>query len=167
MRLLAGELRSVAPKGTLTAGPTAWELTLDKPGRKTFEVRVAETGRYALFTQHLPEEFRLTFTTTAGVELTASATKEYAASHTHDDTVTSVGIRAEGAVDGDKLNGWLGPLLREQGTDISRFGDERVSVQAESPRVVCGQHTAGDGRRCGDAHMGLPGQGTGWNVSRR
>jgi G3E family GTPase len=40
--------------------------------------------------------------------------------HQHDVTVTSVGIDLEGDVDGDRLNEWLGGLLRTRGADIFR-----------------------------------------------
>jgi G3E family GTPase len=40
--------------------------------------------------------------------------------HQHDVTVTSVGIDLEGDVDGDRLNKWLGGLLRTRGADIFR-----------------------------------------------
>jgi G3E family GTPase len=40
--------------------------------------------------------------------------------HMHDQSVTSVGIEVEGALDIEKLNGWLGMLLGEKGTDIYR-----------------------------------------------
>jgi G3E family GTPase len=40
--------------------------------------------------------------------------------HQHDVTVTSVGIALEGEIDGDRLNTWLGGLLRTRGADIFR-----------------------------------------------
>jgi G3E family GTPase len=40
--------------------------------------------------------------------------------HQHDVTVTSVGIDLEGEIDGDRLNTWLGGLLRTRGADIFR-----------------------------------------------
>lgn len=40
--------------------------------------------------------------------------------HEHDSTVTSVGIEAEGALDGAKLNEWLSTLLMEKGNDLFR-----------------------------------------------
>jgi G3E family GTPase len=40
--------------------------------------------------------------------------------HQHDVTVTSVGIDLEGEIDGDRLNSWLGGLLRTRGADIFR-----------------------------------------------
>lgn len=41
--------------------------------------------------------------------------------HLHDQSITSVGIEADGAVDLEKINDWLGWLLREKGVDIFRM----------------------------------------------
>jgi G3E family GTPase len=41
--------------------------------------------------------------------------------HQHDETVTSVAIVESGAVDGEKLNQWLGELLQTKGVDIFRM----------------------------------------------
>jgi G3E family GTPase len=41
--------------------------------------------------------------------------------HEHDSSVTSVAIVESGTVDGDKLNSWLGELLKTQGSDIFRM----------------------------------------------
>jgi G3E family GTPase len=41
--------------------------------------------------------------------------------HEHDSSVTSVGVEIAGELDEDKLNGWLGKLLRESGQDIFRM----------------------------------------------
>ncbi|PSC69152.1 cobalamin biosynthesis [Micractinium conductrix] len=40
--------------------------------------------------------------------------------HTHSSDVTSVGIEAEGELDGERVQGWLSALLREKGADIFR-----------------------------------------------
>jgi len=40
--------------------------------------------------------------------------------HQHDDRVSSVGINVKGEVDQNKLNDWIGWLLREKGVDIFR-----------------------------------------------
>lgn len=42
------------------------------------------------------------------------------AEHQHDQSVTSVGIEVEGDLDINRVNDWIGRLLREQGTDIFR-----------------------------------------------
>merc|ERR1711881_829345 len=42
------------------------------------------------------------------------------AEHQHDDRVSSVGIHVKGEVDNDKLNEWIGWLLKEKGVDLFR-----------------------------------------------
>lgn len=42
------------------------------------------------------------------------------ADHQHDERVSSVGINAKGEVDQNKLNDWIGWLLKERGVDIFR-----------------------------------------------
>lgn len=119
---LFSERASVRVAGS-TLSPAETHLTLDlaHKGHKTFPVCVADAGRYALFTQHLPEEFALQLVDEGGVTKTPEAAKAFVAAHTHDDTVTSVGIHAEGAVDSERLQAWVSKLLREQGTDIFRM----------------------------------------------
>ncbi len=55
--------------------------------------------------------------------------------HEHDETVYSVALVAEGAVDGDKLNNWLGKLLQTQGPDIFRMKGI-LNIAGESDRFV-------------------------------
>ena len=51
------------------------------------------------------------------------------AEHVHDQSITSVGISESGDLDMDKMNGWLGTLLREKGVDMCAS----TSVLAHSP----------------------------------
>jgi G3E family GTPase len=95
-------------------------LQLDSAGSKRFELRAPRGGRIGLYTQHLPSEFQLQVLR-AGVVVGPSGEKEFAAGHTHDDQVTSVGIHLEGEIDGERLNKWVSQLLREKGTDIFRM----------------------------------------------
>jgi G3E family GTPase len=70
------------------------------------------------------------------------------AEHQHDLTVTSVGHRADGEVDVDKLNDWLGALLRERGVDIFRSkGILSIAGVGRPLRVPGGAHAA---RRAAD-----------------
>jgi G3E family GTPase len=55
--------------------------------------------------------------------------------HQHDETVYSVALVAEGALDGDKLNDWLGQLLQTQGPDIFRMKGI-LSIAGEDNRFV-------------------------------
>ena len=86
----------------------------------TFTVEVPSAGDYAIFTQHGPDEFAMKLLA-ADAELTTSEAHEYAHSHTHDNTVTSVGLSTDQPLDSQRVNEWLGKLLREKGVDIFRM----------------------------------------------
>jgi G3E family GTPase len=66
--------------------------------------------------------------------------------HEHDESVYSVAIVEPGAVNGNKLNDWLGELLRTQGTDIFRMKGI-LNIAGEDRRFVFqGVHMLFDGR---------------------
>ena len=156
-------------------------LRLDSPGRKSFYFDVVAPGRVGLFTQHLPEEFDLqlrnadgevfklagnfcsepacleTETDTQrikGAVVPAEAQRTWVAQHEHDNEVGSISIEIDGDADPEKLNAWLGQLLRERGVDIFRMKGF-ISVAGESRRFVFqGVHMLFDGqpdREWGDA----------------
>ena len=103
--------------GALVPQARCATLVLSAPGPRRFVVRVPARGRYALYTQHLPSEFSMALLDARGASVEPVASREFAAAHSHDDTVSSVGIHLEGAVDGEKLNSWLSTLLRDKGKD--------------------------------------------------
>ncbi|WP_407363621.1 GTP-binding protein (plasmid) [Pseudomonas luteola] len=80
---------------------------------------IPAAGYYALITEHGPEEFGLRLEQ-SGVRLEPSSQREFAASHSHDEEISSVGITLEGALSEAKVNQWLGPLLARKGQDILR-----------------------------------------------
>jgi G3E family GTPase len=55
--------------------------------------------------------------------------------HVHDETVFSVALVEKGALDGEKLNNWLGELLRTQGPDIFRMKGI-LNIAGEDDRFV-------------------------------
>ncbi|MDM9384762.1 GTP-binding protein [Chlorogloeopsis sp. ULAP01] len=55
--------------------------------------------------------------------------------HEHDETVFSVALVEQGALDGEKLNSWLGELLRTQGPDIFRMKGI-LNIDGEDDRFV-------------------------------
>ncbi|TDD37453.1 GTP-binding protein [Nonomuraea terrae] len=65
--------------------------------------------------------------------------------HQHDATVTSVGIELPGELDEERLNRWLGELLRTKGADI--FRSKGILAIADEPRryVFQGVHMLLDG----------------------
>jgi G3E family GTPase len=68
------------------------------------------------------------------------------AEHQHDATVTSVGIQADGELDIDRLNKWLGKLLAEKGTDIFRSKGILSIAGMDERYVFQGVHMLLDGQ---------------------
>ncbi|MFM8295934.1 MAG: CobW family GTP-binding protein, partial [Microcystaceae cyanobacterium] len=67
--------------------------------------------------------------------------------HEHDETVGSVALVESGAVNGEKLNQWLGELLRNQGTDIFRMKGILNIAGEECRFVFQGVHMLFDSRQ--------------------
>lgn len=66
--------------------------------------------------------------------------------HEHDETVGSVAIAQAGSLNYDKLNAWMGQLLREKGVDIFRMKGI-LNIQGEENRFVFqGVHMLFDGK---------------------
>ncbi len=110
-------------------------LQLDKPGRKSFSLRVDTPIQVGLYTQHTAEEFDLKLTNPEGIALNELAERTWVAQHEHDDEVGSIAIEREGDVDPNLLNGWLSKLLAEKGIDIFRMKGF-VSFAGEPDRFV-------------------------------
>lgn len=108
-----------SPGSFLVPGASLLALKFHRDGGH-FKLQILRAGQYALFTQHHPDEFQMTLT--RGIQTLAPLRAEaYAASHTHDQSVSSVGIVEKRPVDAKKFNNWLGELLREKGADIYRM----------------------------------------------
>jgi G3E family GTPase len=137
---------AIAPAGRIDAGATApARLKLYGAGSKRFELRAPRGGRIGLYTQHLPSEFRLQVLR-EGIAMLPSGEVEFAAGHTHDEQVTSVGIHLEGEIDAERLNRWVSQLLREKGTDIFRMKGILNIKGSPSRFVFQGVHMLFDGR---------------------
>ncbi len=121
------------------------QLVLNESGETVFNFTIQEPGYYMLFTEHHPEEFDASLRGAESV-LEPLADREYKPDHEHDEEVTSVGITLSGDLQLEKLNGWLGKLLREQGQDIFRMKGV-LSVRGWDKRFVFqGVHMLFDGR---------------------
>jgi G3E family GTPase len=146
MRFFSERTEDVSPGTELSSAPRCWNLSLEpSDGEKSFSLRIPRTGHYGLFTEHLPEELGLRVVS-RGQSLEPSFAREYAAGHTHDETVGSVGLRLEGPLDEAKLNRWLGELLREQGADIFRMKGILDVAGRDTRWVFQGVHMLVDGR---------------------
>lgn len=67
-------------------------------------------------------------------------------SHEHDETVGSVAIVESGVLNGERLNNWIGELLRNQGQDIFRMKGI-LNIEGEDHRFVFqGVHMLFDGK---------------------
>ncbi|MEO0973903.1 MAG: GTP-binding protein, partial [Pseudomonadota bacterium] len=121
-------------------------LQLDSPGRKSFFLELESAMSVGLYAQHTAEEFDLQLHDADGALLELSAERTWVAQHEHDDEVGSIAIEMDGAVDADKLNAWLGKLLRERGVDLFRMKGF-INLAGESERFVFqGVHMIFDGR---------------------
>ncbi|MDX2266496.1 MAG: GTP-binding protein [Bryobacter sp.] len=116
------------------------------PCPSNFSLEVEEAGYYALFTQHLPEEFGAVLRDAQGEEVPVLASHEFKPDHEHDEEVSSVGILEKGAIDGKRFNQWLSQLLQTKGTDIFRMKG-LVNIKGQESRYVFqGVHMLFDGR---------------------
>lgn len=138
------EPREVAPGEEIAVGGALNQLKLGS-GEEWFRIGVTEPGHYALFTEHRPEEFDAGLRGSDG-PIAPVLQHEYKPDHEHDDEVSSVGIVAEGDLDPNRLNAWIGELLREKGVDIFRMKGV-LSIKGEEQRFVFqGVHMLFDGR---------------------
>ena len=79
------------------------------------------------------------------------------AEHQHDGSVTSVGLQAEGPLVLERVNAWLGALLRDRGADIFRSkgvlcvqgSDERFCFQGVHMQLSLGSSADGAARPWG------------------
>lgn len=134
MRIFSQDSQRVRAQDGLISGRTRYQIDLTKPGTKSFPISVPEAGTYALVTQHLPTEFALSLWH-EGKIVSPSAQEEYAAGHSHDSTVSSVGIHVDEPIDRAKLETWMSRLLREKGTDIFRMKGI-LNIAGEDTRLV-------------------------------
>ncbi len=143
MLLFSDEPAAVMPGGSLIPAQNLYALQLGQ-AHNDFEIQIPASGYYALFTQHLPEEFTMTLESGETV-YEAQKAQEYAAPHEHDDSVSSVGISARGDLDPGLFENWITTLLRNKGVDIFRMKGV-VSLQGEDRRFIFqGVHMLFDG----------------------
>ena len=121
-------------------------LQLDSAGRKSFFLEVDTQMRVGLYAQHTAEEFDLQLMNAEGATIKQEVERTWVAQHEHDDEVGSIAIEMDGDVDSERLDVWLGELLRERGVDIFRMKGF-ISLAGESCRFVFqGVHMLFDGQ---------------------
>jgi G3E family GTPase len=126
--------------GSLEAGAKLHRLDMEHDSAQ-FTLNVSEPGNYAVFCEHLPEEFSLCFHGVAPV-----AERQFASPHHHDEEITSIGISDPRPLDPRKLDEWLSYLLQSQGQDIFRMKGV-LNINGEERRYVFhGVHMMFDSR---------------------
>ncbi len=119
-------------------------LAPDKEGA-TYTLKVEDSGHYALFTQHGPDEFNLRLLSN-GQAVVPIRAEEYAHSHSHDQSVTSVGITDDAPLDSKRFNKWMSTILRTKGVDIFRMKGILNFQNADTRFVFQGVHMLFDGK---------------------
>jgi len=115
-------------------------------GGTSVAIDIKQAGSYAVFTEHGAEELGLQLLSADGQLVKPAVDRQIAPDHEHDDTVSSVGIEADGELDPERLNEWLGTLLREKGQDIFRSKGVLAIAGMEERYVFQGVHMLMDGQ---------------------
>jgi G3E family GTPase len=140
----SGDATLLADGIGVVPGEALYRLPVDAQDGAETTITVVKDGHYALFTQHLPEEFDLVLTDGGEVLAPVSET-EYASPHEHDETVGSVGITMAGSLNPDRFERWMVDLLRLRGVDIFRAKGV-LSLTGDDKRFVFqGVHMLFDG----------------------
>jgi len=139
VRLYADEPVTVACGGAIPAAPVFARIAIDHAGSQ-FELKIDESGYYALFLEHAPAEFQLQLADQKPLAQRAFA------SHHHDEEIFSVGISDAHPLDPKKVNDWFSYLLQSRGADIFRMKGV-LSLKGEDRRYVFhGVHMMFDGQ---------------------
>ena len=148
IKLFSENPKEVKNEKFLNSNHTLNRLLIENKDQ-VFYFKPNTSGCYAVFTQHAPDEFNMVFEVSVdnvneakpliGIKKHNIPTSienlkminpnqinpineiEYAHSHVHDDTVTSVGIEDDSALSIQKVNEWISYLLQNKGTDIYRM----------------------------------------------
>jgi G3E family GTPase len=113
-----------------------------------YPLNVLTSGWYGFFTQHVPTEFEMKLTRADnGKRVEPVRSEAFAPGHTHDATVSSVGIVEERPVDPRKLNQWISAILREKGVDIFRMKGILHLKGLEQRFIFQGVHMLFDGKK--------------------
>jgi len=148
VKIFSEEYKEVKAENFLNSNRTHNRLLIEDK-KQVFYFKPSKKGFYAVFTQHGPDEFNMTFESSKikgnDADLLIGAKKhqsvhsfdnlklanlnlatpikeiEYAHSHEHDNAVTSVGIEDESTLSIQKVNDWISWLLQNKGTDIYRM----------------------------------------------
>jgi G3E family GTPase len=138
----AGKLFEADPL-PITAGatiPARRRCRLQLGHRATFELQIASSGCWAVFTEHAPVEFGMHLHAPAPIVIRSFG------SHHHDLAISSIGLTDARELDTGKVNQWLSYLLQSRGQDILRMKGV-LNLKGEPRRFVFhGVHMMFDGQ---------------------
>jgi G3E family GTPase len=139
LRLWRREGPRVTPGGVVSPGVFV-QLAVGEAAPLRFTLQVPRAGRWLLATEHGAAEYALK------LEGHPVLAERSLGGHEHDETVTSVGLHLEGALDLKRLNRWVSELLSERGADLFRMKGV-LNIKGEDQRFVFqGVHMLFDGR---------------------
>lgn len=122
------------PDEALNVGQDTQKLLILK-ANSTFILSVPKDATYALFTEHLPHEFELTLKNASAVIIEPVVSKEFRAAHTHDESVSSVGIEIEGELDPKSFMYFIQGVISTFGNDLYRYKGI-FAVKGELEKIV-------------------------------
>jgi G3E family GTPase len=135
--LFSGTAQRERPAGIIEPGLRARLLDLTSGGQARFTLRIGDSGKFWLFTQHLPEEFAMMLRDSRGGELSPLAQRNFDPGHSHDARVSSFSLETEHLIDSVRFQAWLTDILQSQGTRLYRMkgflnfrgSNERIVIQ--------------------------------------
>ncbi|HZZ59126.1 MAG TPA: GTP-binding protein [Opitutaceae bacterium] len=123
--------KRVGPGEAIEPGPVLNRLKVNGDATE-FPLKVPRPGFYVVFEQHGETPLHVAV---AGDNVRPAWQQDFHAAHEHNDAVTSVGISRPGDLDPNRLNQWVGELLRVRGGDIYRMKGV-LSVKGSDKRLV-------------------------------
>jgi G3E family GTPase len=146
MREAFGESRKIAAGDGFVPSRDLQSFVFGR-NRGDYTLHVLTSGWYGFFTQHVPTEFEMKLTRAdSGKRIEPVRGEAFAPGHTHDATVSSVGIVEERPVDPRKLNQWISAILRDKGVDIFRMKGILHLKGLEQRFIFQGVHMLFDGK---------------------
>jgi G3E family GTPase len=106
-------------RGPIQPATTLRQLEFGPKG-VAFPVAIPTSGAFCLFTQHHPTEFQMKLCRGA-LMLAPQFEETFEAGHSHDDSVSSVGLESDQPLHLPSFNSWIGELLQTRGPDLFRM----------------------------------------------
>ncbi len=132
--VLFSDAEDLVHPGTVSIpGPHLRRLKMGET-ESVFLLRIKHSGRYALISEHHPDEFEARMYN-GSEPITPVAVQEFKHQHEHDETVTSVGITIPGDLELELLEAWLQFLITTQGQDIFRMKGV-LSIKDHNERFI-------------------------------